>query len=232
MQRNDTVNYSPLVVENETTFFNSLFVTPVEILHSHSAGTFELEIGDFSGAVYKNAIHNVACTKDYCNKRISDARPERSAERPGHMPTRRELVCKESVEDRVAGQDWSTGRLGTRLFGTSTTACSSSIMACLGPYGTAREQLHHTGPNPLEEKFIASSASRLPRHEDDNTIQHQASTSKIQSIDAEDRASLAQVGLLPHRPLEFSRRNDEDVHVWTSIVEHWLEPLRESPQRN
>ena len=50
LQRNDAVNYSPPIVENETTFFNSLSVTPVEILHSNSAGNFELEIGDFSDA--------------------------------------------------------------------------------------------------------------------------------------------------------------------------------------
>ena len=31
LQGNDAVNYSPPVVENETTFSNSLFVTPVEI---------------------------------------------------------------------------------------------------------------------------------------------------------------------------------------------------------
>ena len=159
LQRNDAVNYSPPVVENETTFFNSLSVTPVEILHSHSAGNFELEIGDFSDAVYENAVKDVACTKDYCNKRISDAGPERSVGRPGHTPTRRELVCEKNIEDRVGGQDWSGGRLGTRPFGASIAACSSSIMACLGPYGTAHEQPHHMGLNPREEKFTASSAS-------------------------------------------------------------------------
>ena len=79
LQRNDAVNYSPPVVENETTLFNSLSVTPVEILHSHSAGNFELEIGDFSDAVCENSVNDVACTKDYCNKRISDAGPKRSA---------------------------------------------------------------------------------------------------------------------------------------------------------
>ena len=115
------------------------------------------------------------------------------------MPTRRELVCKKNIEDRVAGQDWSAGRPGTGPFGASTSACSSSITACLGPYGTAREQPHHMGLNP---------------YEDDNIIQHQASTSRRQTTATEDRASLAQVGLLPRRPPEFSGRNDEDVHVW------------------
>ena len=150
MQGNDVVNYSPPIVENETTFFNSLSVTPMEILHSNSAGNFELEIGDFSDAVCKNAVNDVACTKVYCNKRISDVGPERSAGRLGHTPTRRDLVCKKNIEDRVAGQDWSAGGPGTRPFGTSTTTCSSSIMACLGSYSTAREHPHHMGPSPHE----------------------------------------------------------------------------------
>ena len=170
MQRNDAVNYSPPVVENETTFFNSLSVTPVEILHSNSAGNFELEIGDFSDAAYNNAVNEVVCTQDYCNKRISDAGPERSVGGPGHTPTRRELVCEKNIEDRVVGQDWSAGRPGTGPFGASTAACSSSITACLGPYGTACKQPHHMGLNPHEEKFTVLSASRLPRHKDDNTI--------------------------------------------------------------
>ena len=160
LQRNDTVNYSPPVVENETTFFSSLSVTPVEILHSNSVGNFELEIGDFSDAVYKNVVNEVACTQEYCNKRISDAGPKSSEGRPGHTPARRESVCEKNIEDRVVGQDWSAGRPGTRAFGASIAACSFSSTACLGPYGTAREQLHHMGPNPGEEKFTASSASR------------------------------------------------------------------------
>ena len=49
-----------------------------------------------------------------CNKRISDAGPERSAGRPGHTPIRRDLACGKTIEDSCAGQDWSAGRPGNR----------------------------------------------------------------------------------------------------------------------
>ena len=82
MQEDDVVLHVPLVVgnnENTSTFIDSFSVySPVEILYSYSAGNFELEIGDFSDAVYKNSINDVTCTKDHYNKRISDAGPERS----------------------------------------------------------------------------------------------------------------------------------------------------------
>ena len=117
--------------------------------------------------------------------------------RPGHTPTRRLLACEKTIEDSCAGQDWSAGRPGIRPFGASSAACPSSRKACLGPCGTASQQLHHTGPNTREETFMASSTTKRPRHEE-STTQHHASSSGRPA--AEDRASLAKVALHPRRP--------------------------------
>ena len=57
----------------------------------------------FDDALYRLGVKDVACTLQNCNKRISDAGPERSAGRPGHTPTSRELICEKNIEDRVAG---------------------------------------------------------------------------------------------------------------------------------
>ena len=111
-------------------------------------------------ALYSSNVNDVACTDDPCNKRISYAGPEWSAGRPGHTPTRRRLACEKTIEDSCAGQDWSAGRPGNRPFGASSAACPSSITACLGPYGTASRQPHHTGPNTREETFAVTSSTR------------------------------------------------------------------------
>ena len=95
-----------------------------------------------------------------CNKRISCAGPERSAGRPGHTPTRRTLACGKLIEDSYAGYDWSAGRPGNRPFGASSAACLSPHTACLGPYGTAAQQLPDTGPKPREEQLLTSPLTR------------------------------------------------------------------------
>ena len=159
LQGNDAVHNSSPSVENETTFyFNSLSV--------HSL----LE----NGAMVDDELyeHDVACTLDLCNKRISDAGPERSAGRPGHTPTRRDLACEKTIEDSCAGQDWSAGRPGNRPFGARSAACPSPITACLGPYGNASRQPHHTGPNTSEETYTVTSSTGRPRAQD-NTSQQQ-----------------------------------------------------------
>ena len=137
------------------------------------------------------------------------------------------LACRETIEDSCAGQDWSAGRPGNRPFGASTAACPSSHTACLGPYGTASRQPHHTGPNTREEKSAASSSTRRPR--DQSTSQPTASSSGRPA--AEDRASPATVALHPRRPPYFCGGQDEDVHVWTSIVTRWLDAIQGEPSR-
>ena len=101
---------------------------------------------DVDDALYEHDVYDVACTDRICNKRISDAGPERSAGRPGHTPSRRELACEKTIEDSCAGQDWSAGRPGNRPFGASFAACPSLITACLGPYGTASRTAASHGP--------------------------------------------------------------------------------------
>ena len=209
----------------------SLSVSAPDVLESQSGGTVQnlLGIGAASDdALYISNVNGVACTDSQCNKRISVAGPERSAGRPGHTPTRRLLACEKTIEDSCAGQDWLAGRLGIRPFGASFAACPSSRKACIGPYGTASRQLHHTGPNTREETYIASSTTGRPRHEE-STTQHHASSSGRPA--AEDRASPATVALHPRRPPYFSRGKDEDVYVWASIVSRWFDTVQGEPSR-
>ena len=165
-----------------------------------------------------------------CNKRISCAGPERSAGRPGHTPTRRTFACEELVEDSCAGPDWSAGRPGTMPFGASSAACPSSQTACIGPYGTAATQQLYTGHNTRTEQFVTqSSSARLPRPEDRSTSQQQASSSRGNA--AEENASPAKVALHPRRPPYFVGGIDDDVYVWTSIVDRWLDTVRGEPSQ-
>ena len=217
-------NFVPSHSENVPTFFHSLSVSAPDILELQSGGPVHnlLESGAvFDDALYNGDVNDVVCMDGNCNKRISDAGPERSAGRLGHTPTRRNLACEKTIEDSCAGQDWSVGRPGNRPFGTSSAACPSPITACLGPYGTASRQPHHMGPNTHEETYTASSTTGRPR--DQSTSQRVTSSSGRPA--AEDHASPAMVALHPRRPPYFCGGQDEDVHVWMSIVTRWLDAI-------
>ena len=165
-----------------------------------------------------------------CNKRISHAGPERSAGRPGHTPTRRILECDENIEDSCAGQDWSAGRPSHRLFGARTAACLPTQAACnSGPYGSASHQPHNPGHNTREEQSFVTTPprDRLPRQT--TTSSQQTSTSGGHA--ASDRASPAKVALHPRRPPYFCGGLDEDVHVWASIVDRWLDASQGEPSQ-
>ena len=169
-----------------------------------------------------------------CNKRISCAGPERSAGRPGHMPTRRILECDELIEDSRAGQDWSAGRPGLTPFGARTAICLSPQTAYIGPYGAASAQQHVTGPNTRMEKSVTwptPSSSVQPRHEDYSTVQQHLTTSsgRFAAAAVEKNASPAKVALQPRRPPYFSGGIDDDIHIWTSIVDRWLDTIRGEP---
>ena len=131
----------PVASDIHPLFFpNSLSVSPLDILELQSNGNVQNLLGigvAIDDALYSINVNNVAYTDGTCNKRISDAGPERLAGRPGRTPSRRELACGKTIEDSCAGQDWSAGRPGNRPFGASSAACPSLITACLGPYGTA-----------------------------------------------------------------------------------------------
>ena len=213
-------------------FPDSLSVSSSDILRVQSGDNVPnlLEIGVIvDDALNSIDVNDVACTDQTCNKRISYAEPEWSAGRPGHTPTRRRLACEKTIEDSCAGQDWSAGRPGNRPFGASSAACPSSITACLGPYGTASRQPHHTGPNTREETYTVTSSTERPRH-DDSTSQYDTSSSQIPSA-AEDRASPATVVLQSRRPPYFCGGFDEDVYVWTSIVDRWFSAIQGEPSR-
>ena len=225
----------PVTSEICSSFFvdNSFFASPVDILSLQSGGLVHhtLRTGAIVGdAMYEQDVNDVDCTDRNYNKRISYAGPERSAGRPGHTPIRRDLACEKTIEDSCAGQDWSAGRPGNRPFGASSVTCPSHIAACSGPYGTAYVQTHHTGRNTREETYdVASSTPGLPRQEDISTSQPTASTSRGHA--ANDRVSPANVALQPRRPPYFCGGLDEDVHVWTSIVDRWLDATQGEPSQ-
>ena len=183
--------------------------------------------------LYGHNVNDVACMVEKCNKRISYAGPERSAGRPGHTPTGRILACEKHIEDSCAGPDWSAGRPGTMPFGASTAACLSPQTACIGPSGTAAQQQHYTGHNTREEQSVTVSTSPLttglPRHEDQNIIQQRATSSGRYA--AKDLASPATVVLQPRRPPYFFGGIDDDVHVWTAIVDRWLRAIQGEPSQ-
>ena len=164
-----------------------------------------------------------------CNKRISCAGPERSAGRPGHTPTRRRLACGKLIEDSYAGQEWSAGRPGNRPFGASSAACLSPHTACLGPYGSAPQQQQNTGPNTRTEKFVTSSSSSPRRFRESTSQQLTTSSGGFAAAAEEKNASPAKVALHPRRPPYYCGGLDDDVYVWTSIVDRWFDTVRGEP---
>ena len=223
---------NPVVSGNDSLFFvqNSFSASPSEVLNLQSVGHVHYSLGigaSADDALYDKNVKDVACTKNICNKRISNAGPDWSAGRPGHTPTRRTLACGKLIEDSCVGQDWSAGRPGLTPFGASSTACSSSPTACIVPYGTASRQPHHTGPNTREETSMASTTTGLPRQEDQSIIQQRATSSRRYA--ANDRTLPATVVLQPRRPPYFCGGIDDDVHVWTAIVDRWLRAIQGEP---
>ena len=139
-----------------------------------------------------------------------------------------DFKCNKRISN--AGPDWSAGRPGTMPFGARTAACLSPQTACIGPYGTAALQQRNTGHNTREESLVASTTSPpagLPRP----YITNQPTASTSGGHAADDRVSPAKVALHPRRPLYFSGGLDEDVHVWTSIVDRWLDASQGEPSQ-
>ena len=122
------------------------------------------------------------------------------------------------------GKNGRRGDPGNRPIGAREAARNSET--CLGPYATRDTVQPHTGSNTREDQ---ASSRRLPRKEDQgNTIQPTASTSG-RSPAAKDRASPATAALHPRKPPYFSGGADDDVHVWTSIVDRWLSTVQGEP---
>ena len=216
----------PVAVDNSSPLFHSFSAGPSDNFAVQSVGQpvhYQLDSGVRGGeTLYGDLI---------CNKRISYAGPEWSAGRPGHTPTRREIACVKLVEDSCAGQDWSAGRPGNRPFGARTATCLSTQTACIGPYGTAAHQQLYTGPNTREEQpFVTTSSPPEEQPRQTTTSIQQPSTSGGGHA-AFDRASPAKVALHPRRPPYFCGGLDEDVHVWTSIVDRWLDASQGEPSQ-
>ena len=158
----------PVAVGNSSQFFPYSFPASSSDILLQSVEPVQYSLGSGTGAVnfdgdamYDEHVNDVACMdSENCNKRISYAGQERSAGRPGHTPTRRNLHAEKTIEDSCAGPDWSAGRPDLTSFGASTAPCLSSQTACLGPYGAAYRQPHYTGPNPREETSPAASSSQ------------------------------------------------------------------------
>ena len=131
------------------------------------------------------------------------------------------LNCNKRISD--AGQERSAGRPDNRSIGARSAA--RAAMACLGPYITRTSTTpHHTGPNTRTKE--QASSRRVQEHQD-NTDQPTASSSRRSA--AKDRASPVTVILHPRRPPYFCARGDNDVHVWTSIVDRWMRSIRGEP---
>ena len=129
-------------------------------------------------------------------------------------------ICNKRIS--CAGQEWSAGRPGNRSIGARDAA--RNFDTCLGPYATRIVQSPRAGCNTRE----IEASSRLPRREDQSTSQPAAGSSRRPSA-AEDRASSATAALHPRRPPYFCGDVDDDVHVWTSIVDRWLSTVRGEP---
>ena len=92
----------PVAIDYSSQFVHSFSAGPSENFAIPSVGPtvhymLEPGVGVNGGgdsSLYSDSI---------CNKRISDAGPERSSGRPGHTPTRRNLACGKLVEDSYAG---------------------------------------------------------------------------------------------------------------------------------
>ena len=218
---------NPGASQNSSPFFHSFSAGPSENFAVPSVGPtvqYMLESGVSGGGDY------LLYRDSQCNKRISYAGPERSAGRPGHTPTRRIIACDENLEDSCAGQDWSAGRPSHRLFGARTAACLPTQAACnSGPYGSASQQPHNPGHNTREEQSIVTTSPRDRQPRQTTTRQQQPSSSGSHA--AIDHASPAKVALHPRRPPYFCGGLDEDVHVWTSIVDRWLDASQGEPSQ-
>ena len=214
---------NPGAIQNSSQFFHSFSAGPSEYSAVQSVGQSVpnvLESGIDGGALMYGDFK--------CNKRISNAGPERSAGRPGHTPTRRNLACGKLVEDSCVGQDWSAGRPGTMPFGARTAACLSPQTACnSGPYGSASQQPHNPGHNTREEQPFVTTPPRDRQPWQTTTRQQIASTSEENA--AIDRASPATVALHPRRPPYYCGGLDDDAHVWVSIVDRWLKASLGAP---
>ena len=127
------------------------------------------------------------------------------------------LICNKRISN--AGQEWSAGRLGNRPIGAREAAQKSET--CLGPYPTRDcVQSPHMGHNTREE---IQASSQSPRQEDQYNISQPKASSSGRPA-AEDHASPVIV-LHPHRPPYFTGAQDDDVHIWTSIVNRWLDTI-------
>ena len=180
---------------------DSLSVSPTDILTSQSVGNVHYLLGtgaNMNDALYDCDLYDVACMENNCNKRINVAGPERSAGRPGHMPK-----------------------------GARSAACLSSYTACIGPYGTASRQLHHTSHNTREETHTMTSSTELHQQEGQSINPQRVSYARSNAV--EDHALPAKVVMQPCKPPYFYGEIDDEVHVWTSIVNSWLNAVQGEP---
>ena len=216
---------NPDAIENSSPFVHSFSAQASDNFYLQSGETVQYMLD--TGVMGGDSLYS-----DFkCNKRISYAGQEWSAGRPGHTPTRRDFACVKNVEDSCAGPDWSAGRPGTMPFGARTAACLSPQTACTtGPYGTASTQTHNSGHNTREEQSIVTTSPRDRQPRQTITSQQKTSTSRGGHA-ADDHASPAKVALHPRRPPYFCGGLDDDVHVWASIVDRWLDASQGEPSQ-
>ena len=130
-------------------------------------------------------------------------------------------VCTKLADEckriTVAGPEWSAGRPDNRSIGARTAAPEPS-RCLIGPYATDRQvQTQNTKTAHQKVQAAENDSDKLQM---DNTNQQTPSSSRKQAL--EDQASPTTAVLQPRKPPCFSGQSNEDVHVWTSIIDRWL----------
>ena len=140
-----------------------------------------------------------------------------------------DVACTDSQCNKrisVAGQEWSAGRPGNRPIGASGAARNTET--CLGPYANRDTVQPHTWP---PTPVIQDKHHRGPDQKTRTTPASSDASSSQRPSAAEDRASPATVVLQPRRPPYFCGGLDEDVYVWTSLVDRWFSAIQGEPSR-
>ena len=183
---------------------HSLSVSVAEVLNSESVANFELGTHVYQNALYAHGVRDTSCIQ----------------------------MASECKRIRVAGQERSAGRPGNRPIGAREAACTPN--ACLGHYANCENiPAQSTGHNPCTLKPKIYQYTRDVK-EDDRAKQQknytsQPTTRSSSRYAANKYALPAMVGLHPHEPPYFSGTGGDDVHIWTSIVDRWLETIQGKP---
>ena len=136
-------------------FPDSLSISPLDILTLQSGGIVQnlLETGAiFDDAMYSNAVNEVDCTIESCNKRISYVGQEWSAGRPGNRPIGARTAARNS--------DMCLGPYATRIVQSPHTGCNTHEIEA------SSRRLPRKEDQNITSQLRASTSGRSPAAED------------------------------------------------------------------